>query len=90
MFSATFPPEIQRWADEWLREQNVMVSNRKPASANNKVVQNFLNVPERDKKEKVLQLLNKELENMKMSSRKCYKFLTFILHSSFWCVCNIC
>jgi superfamily II DNA/RNA helicase len=26
MFSATFPPEVQEWANEWLKKDHVMVS----------------------------------------------------------------
>ncbi|KAI1730199.1 DEAD/DEAH box helicase domain-containing protein [Ditylenchus destructor] len=65
LFSATFPPEVQRWADEWLREQNIMISNKKPTSANTKVAQSFVQVTESQKKEKLLELLKAELEKAK-------------------------
>ncbi|KAI1719008.1 DEAD/DEAH box helicase domain-containing protein [Ditylenchus destructor] len=65
LFSATFPPEVQRWADEWLREQNIMISNKKPTSANTKVAQSFVLVTESQKKEKLLELLKAELEKAK-------------------------
>lgn len=41
MFSATFPQEIQLWANEWVRDTAVFVTNDKPKSANAKVRQNF-------------------------------------------------
>lgn len=42
MFSATFMPEVRRWANEWVRQNIVFVSNTKPKSANARVRQNFL------------------------------------------------
>lgn len=63
LFSATFPDLIQRLSVEVLRTENIMVSNQKLVASNAKILQNFLNVSKEDKKEKLLELLKKEIEN---------------------------
>lgn len=73
LFSATFPDLIQRLSSEVLKAENVMISNQKLVASNAKILQNFIQVSKEDKKEKLLELFKKEIED---SEGWFYKFLT--------------
>ncbi|KAL7075495.1 hypothetical protein ACQ4LE_005360 [Meloidogyne hapla] len=65
LFSATFPPEVQMWANEWLKKENVMVSNRKLVDANPRIIQKFMKVTRAEKNNELLKLLKQEEEDAK-------------------------
>nr|CAD2141651.1 unnamed protein product [Meloidogyne enterolobii] len=65
LFSATFPPEVQVWASEWLKKENVMVSNRKLVDANPRIIQKFMKVSRGEKNNELLKLLKQEEEDAK-------------------------
>lgn len=60
LFSATFPQEIQLWANEWVRDTAVFVTNDKPKSANAKVRQNFKMLSGLLKEQELLKILREE------------------------------
>lgn len=62
LFSATFTDLIQRLASEILRPDNVMISNSKLICSNSKIIQVFEKVDKKDKKNRLYELLNKEIE----------------------------
>lgn len=63
LFSATFPDLIQRLSVEVLRSENIMVSNQKLVASNSKILQSFIKVGKEDKKEKLIELLQKEIDS---------------------------
>lgn len=65
LFSATFRPEIQHLSATVLRDDYVMVSNRKYVATNAKVMQNFIKVSGDQKKQALLELLKCDFEEAK-------------------------
>ncbi|KAL3121597.1 hypothetical protein niasHT_008726 [Heterodera trifolii] len=65
LFSATFPDEVQKWADEWVKPTALFVSNKKPVSANVKVVQKFIRVSRSSKNHELLKLFEQERAELK-------------------------
>uniref|UniRef100_A0A183C9B8 RNA helicase n=1 Tax=Globodera pallida TaxID=36090 RepID=A0A183C9B8_GLOPA len=61
LFSATFPIAVQRWADEWMRRDSLMITVGK-ITPNKRIRQNFVMVDGSVKKEMLLRLLQLELE----------------------------
>jgi superfamily II DNA/RNA helicase len=61
---------VQGWANEWLKKENVMVSNRKLVSANSRVVQKFVKVVREKKKDKLLEMLQAEEQEAAQENRK--------------------
>jgi ATP-dependent RNA helicase DDX3X len=71
LFSATFPTEVQIWANDWLKKANVMVSNRKLVDANTRVMQKFIKVRgQEEKNEQLLKLLKAETEEAVKEDRE--------------------
>ncbi|KAI1730748.1 DEAD/DEAH box helicase domain-containing protein [Ditylenchus destructor] len=69
MFSATFPPEIQRLSAEILKQDFVMVSNKKLVATNSRVEQRFVSVSSEDKKNALLDLFQAQLAEAKKNNR---------------------
>ncbi|KAL3101142.1 hypothetical protein niasHS_001602 [Heterodera schachtii] len=65
LFSATFPLVVQNWADEWMRKDSMMVSNKRLVAANSRIKQKFLMVPNTAKKDVLLRLFQLELQTAK-------------------------
>lgn len=65
LFSATFPELIQKLSMDVLKDDCVMVSNRKMVAANNKVKQCFILVESRDKKQALIDILKEEMQKTK-------------------------
>lgn len=57
------------WANEWLKKQNVMVSNRKLVDANPRIIQKFMKVSRGDKNNELLKLLKQEEDDAKKENR---------------------
>ena len=72
MFSALFSPEVQEWANEWLKKDHVMVSHRKMLDVNPRVIQQFLVVGRLQKTQTVDKILKKEVEEAKRLDRKLF------------------
>jgi len=68
MFSATFPEEIQTLAHDFLRPQFAFVAVGIVGGANRDITQNFEQVSQYDKKDRLLELLREDLGNSKMNS----------------------
>uniref|UniRef100_A0A914I8U5 RNA helicase n=1 Tax=Globodera rostochiensis TaxID=31243 RepID=A0A914I8U5_GLORO len=64
LFSATFPIAVQRWADEWMRRDSLMITVGQ-ISPNRRIRQNFVMVDGSVKKQVLLRLLQLELEQDK-------------------------
>lgn len=64
LFSATFPDEVQKLADDVLKPGHVMLStkNKTLVSANTKVVQSFISVSKEGKKDALLDILKSSLD----------------------------
>uniref|UniRef100_A0A914HYZ7 RNA helicase n=1 Tax=Globodera rostochiensis TaxID=31243 RepID=A0A914HYZ7_GLORO len=65
LFSATFPIEVQKWADDWVKTTALFVSNKKPVSANMKVLQKFVRVNRSSKNHELLKLFEQERSELK-------------------------
>lgn len=63
MFSATFPDEIQKLAGKFLKDDYAFIAVGIIGGANKDVDQNFYEVPGRDKKPKLMEILNREKES---------------------------
>jgi len=63
MFSATFPPQVQDNAKQFLREDKIFVSVGMVGAASSDVKQTFLEVKKTEKKKKLDSLLNDEERN---------------------------
>ena len=61
MFSATFPEEVQRLAKFFLREDYIFLVVGTMGGANEDITQSIEEVPLANKKERLLQLLEKNL-----------------------------
>jgi superfamily II DNA/RNA helicase len=72
LFSATFPQEIQEWANDWLKKDNVMVSNSKLIDANPRIIQEFMLVGRIQKTHILEKILKKEEEEAKRLDRKLF------------------
>jgi len=68
LFSATFPELVQKLSNDVLKPNSVMVSNRKLVATNNKVMQRFILISKEGKKDALLELLQKELEQAKLKN----------------------
>lgn len=68
LFSATFPPIVQEWANDWMKADSMMVSNRKLVAANSRIQQCFVVVGKQNKKDTLLRLLQLELEKARKNS----------------------
>lgn len=62
LFSATFPPLIQRLSNDILKNNNVMISNKKLVAPNNKIIQTFQPVLKEGKKAALLKILKDEIQ----------------------------
>ena len=69
MFSATFMTSIQNLAKEMLRDNYVLVSNKKFVHASSRVKQAFLEVSAYQKNSKLLEMLKTEIEEAKERHR---------------------
>lgn len=69
MFSATFPPAIQRLSAEILKPDFVMVSNKKLVATNSRVEQRFISVTSDNKKNALLELFQNQLAEAKKNNR---------------------
>uniref|UniRef100_A0A914C4E4 RNA helicase n=1 Tax=Acrobeloides nanus TaxID=290746 RepID=A0A914C4E4_9BILA len=65
MFSATFEQQVQNMGKYFLKDDFVLVSNKKYVSANSRVQQNFVEVYKQDKNEKLREILSAEMEEAK-------------------------
>ena len=72
MFSATFPEQIQRLAKEFLRDNYIFLAVGTPGGANEDISQTIEEVPQSNKKARLIQLLD---ENLSTSGR--FFFLCF-------------
>lgn len=72
LFSATFPDQVQIFAQEILRDGHVIVSrkDRKSIAAASRIEQRVLMVARDAKKDELVQLLQNELEEAKARTRK--------------------
>lgn len=70
LFSATFSTQVQQVAEEVLRQDNVMIANKRFVAPSHRVLQRFMLVPGNEKKERLLQLLQSEHEKTKKANRK--------------------
>jgi hypothetical protein len=61
---------VQVWANDWLKKENAMVSNRKLVDANSRVVQKFLKVTREDKNTVLMKMLKKEVDEAKEENRE--------------------
>jgi len=73
LFSATFPTIVQEWANEYLKHQNVMVSNKKMVDANTRVMQNFMKVYRSNKNDALVKMLRTEEEESKRDHRSVFQ-----------------
>ena len=64
MFSATFPPEIQRLAKKFLREDYVFLAVGAIGGANEDITQTIEEVPLSHKKDRLFQLLEANLSKI--------------------------
>ncbi len=69
MFSATFPDEVQKLARHFLREDYVFLAVGTPGGANEDIAQTIEEVPNANKKERLVQLLDQNL-SMKRKTKK--------------------
>lgn len=81
LFSATFPPLIQRLSRDVLNANNVMISNQKNVSTNSRVFQNFIPVIQKNKKAKLLEILKKDVEMAQQIDRKLLNYLKINIFS---------
>uniref|UniRef100_A0A183CJU4 RNA helicase n=1 Tax=Globodera pallida TaxID=36090 RepID=A0A183CJU4_GLOPA len=72
LFSATFPIEVQKWADDWVKPTALFVSNKKPVSANMKVLQKFVRVNRSSKNHELLKLFEQERSELKAEKRELF------------------
>ena len=61
MFSATFPEEVQKLAKHFLRDNYVFLAVGTPGGANEDIAQTIEEVPQSQKKDRLLQLLEQNL-----------------------------
>ncbi|KAI1693206.1 DEAD/DEAH box helicase domain-containing protein [Ditylenchus destructor] len=62
MYSATFPKEIQQLAADIMKENNVVVSKKKPLAPNSRVKQEFIQVGSKDKRNILYDLLKQDVD----------------------------
>lgn len=77
LFSATFPPLIQRLSKDVLKQDNVMVSNKILVAPNSKVIQTFQPVMKEGKKAALLEILKKGISVDKNGLIKNFKWFIF-------------
>jgi superfamily II DNA/RNA helicase len=61
MFSATFPDEVQKLAKHFLRNNYIFLAVGTPGGANEDIAQTIEEVPQGNKKDRLLQLLEQNL-----------------------------
>ena len=61
MFSATFPDEVQNLARHFLRDDYIFLAVGTPGGANEDIAQTIEEVPQGNKKERLLELLEQNL-----------------------------
>lgn len=83
LFSATFPPLIQRLSKDILKSNNVFISNTKLVSANSRVLQKFIPVIYENKKSELLKLLKKEIEDATAKNRKENRYRSLLTQQPF-------
>lgn len=77
LFSATFPKLIQKLSLDVLKDDCVMISNQKMVAVNSKVIQRFILVESRNKKQVLIDILEKEMQEAKNKNRKFYYQIYF-------------
>lgn len=78
MFSATFPEEIQRLAQDFLRPQFAFIAVGIVGGANTDITQEFEQVDKYGKKERLVALLKEDLENSMPDANGRYKKKTLV------------
>jgi superfamily II DNA/RNA helicase len=73
MFSATFPDEVQKLAKHFLRENYIFLAVGTPGGANEDIAQTIEEVPQANKKERLLQLLE---QNLSTKTKKIFFFFS--------------
>jgi superfamily II DNA/RNA helicase len=63
MFSATFPTEVQKLAKYFLRDNYVFLAVGAIGGANEDIAQTIEEVPQANKKDRLIELLEKNLSN---------------------------
>ena len=78
MFSATFPPEIQQMASEFMKPTYLFLTVGVVGGACSDVSQTFLQVPMYEKREKLLDLVKDSAESNREAGGSPYKTLVFV------------
>lgn len=73
MFSATFPPEIQTLAQDYMHQYAFLTIGIR-GGANEDIVQEILPISGHDKYEKLYSLITENLEKAKAAGKRLYRF----------------